>query len=131
MTSDSITPTSTFDTLGLAAPLLHAVNALGYTAPTAVQARTVPAALEGGDWMVSSQTGSGKTAAFLLPLLHRLLHAPVPDAGRVARPRAIVLCPTRELAQQVTSDAIDLMLSLIHISEPTRRTPISYAVFCL
>ena len=109
MSSESISPTSTFDSLGLAAPLLHAVNALGYTAPTAVQARTVPAALEGGDWMVSSQTGSGKTAAFLLPLLHRLLHAEVPDASRVARPRAIVLCPTRELAQQVTSDAIDLM----------------------
>ncbi len=101
--------TSTFESLGLAAPLVHAVNELGFTAPTSVQAQTVPVALQGGDWMVSSQTGSGKTAAFLLPVLHRLLSAPVPAVDRVAAPRAVVLCPTRELAQQVTSDAIDLM----------------------
>ncbi len=82
---------------------------LGFTAPTSVQAQAVPAAMKGGDWMVSSQTGSGKTAAFLLPVLERLIHAEARPADRVAAPRAVVLCPTRELAQQVASDAIDLM----------------------
>lgn len=104
-----MTDVSNFEALGLAAPLLHAVTQLGFTQPTSVQAQAIPAALKGGDWMVSSQTGSGKTAAFLLPLLHRLLHAPVAEVGRVAAPRIVVLCPTRELAQQVASDAIDLM----------------------
>ncbi|WP_220486037.1 DEAD/DEAH box helicase [Aquariibacter albus] len=98
-----------FLALGLIQPLVDAVAALGYTAPTPVQAQAVPSALAGGDWMVSSQTGSGKTAAFLLPVLQRLLTLPPAAASRVAAPRAIVLCPTRELAQQVASDAIDLM----------------------
>jgi superfamily II DNA/RNA helicase len=101
--------TSSFETLGLAAPLLHAVSALGFTEPTKVQAEAIPAAMQGGDWMVSAQTGSGKTAAFLLPMLHRLLNAGAPAQTKVASPRAVVLCPTRELAQQVASDAIDLM----------------------
>jgi superfamily II DNA/RNA helicase len=100
---------SNFESLGLAAPLLHAVTQLGFTAPTSVQEQAIPAALKGGDWMVSSQTGSGKTAAFLLPMLHRLLNAGAVEQTRVATPRAVVLCPTRELAQQVTADAIDLM----------------------
>ena len=100
---------SNFESLGLAAPLLHAVTQLGFTAPTSVQEQAIPAALKGGDWMVSSQTGSGKTAAFLLPMLHRLLNAGAAEQTRVATPRAVVLCPTRELAQQVTADAIDLM----------------------
>ena len=104
-----VTASSNFESLGLAAPLLSAVAQLGFTAPTNVQAQAVPAALQGGDWMVSSQTGSGKTAAFLLPLLHRLLNAGAAEAGRVTAPRAVVLCPTRELAQQVGADAIDLM----------------------
>ncbi|MBA3591401.1 MAG: DEAD/DEAH box helicase [Methylibium sp.] len=100
---------TTFESFGLSSPLLHAVAELGFTAPTPVQLQAVPAAMKGGDWMVSSQTGSGKTAAFLLPVLERLLNAEVRAADRVASPRAVVLCPTRELAQQVASDAIDLM----------------------
>lgn len=100
---------STFEQLQLCAPLLQAVASLGFTQPTHVQAQAIPAALAGGDWMVSSQTGSGKTAAFLLPVLHRLLQAGPAQATRVATPRAVVLCPTRELAQQVCADAIDLM----------------------
>ena len=104
-----MTDVSNFEALGLAAPLLHAVAQLGFTQPTSVQAQAIPAALKGGDWMVSSQTGSGKTAAFLLPMLHRLLHAGAPAQTKVATPRAVVLCPTRELAQQVAADAIDLM----------------------
>ena len=105
----TVTDVSNFEALGLASPLLHAVAQLGFTQPTSVQAQAIPAALKGGDWMVSSQTGSGKTAAFLLPMLHRLLNAGAPTQTKVATPRAVVLCPTRELAQQVAADAIDLM----------------------
>ena len=99
-----------FASLNLAAPLLKNIEALGYTQATPVQAQVIPATLEGGDLLVSSQTGSGKTAAFLLPLLHQLVLAnpqgsPVP--GR-AQPKILVLCPTRELAQQVATDAINL-----------------------
>jgi superfamily II DNA/RNA helicase len=120
-----MTTTLSFEALGLAAPLLQAVQALGFEQPTPVQAEAIPAALQGGDWMVSSQTGSGKTAAFLLPVLHSLhlqneqnppakLPRPakggwVPRNAAPAAPRAVVLCPTRELAQQVAADAIDLV----------------------
>ncbi|MGL5003270.1 MAG: DEAD/DEAH box helicase, partial [Casimicrobium sp.] len=61
-----------FEQLELNPALVQAVAALGYTQPTGVQMQTIPAALAGGDWMVSSQTGSGKTAAFLLPAIHAL-----------------------------------------------------------
>jgi superfamily II DNA/RNA helicase len=112
--------TVTFSSLNLAGPLVQAVTALGYTAPTPVQAATIPASMAGGDWMVSSQTGSGKTAAFLLPALHALLTSPAtkqPEParnGRMARgpaafPQVLVLAPTRELAQQVAEEAINLI----------------------
>lgn len=105
---------SSFESMGLAAPLLRAIENLGFTQPTPVQAESIPAALQGGDWMVSSQTGSGKTAAFLLPVLHKIMMAnggkssPM-DLSRFVGPAALVLCPTRELAQQVAQDAIDLL----------------------
>ena len=100
-----------FQSFALAASLLKNVAELGYTEATAVQAQVIPAALAGGDLLVSSQTGSGKTAAFLLPLINQLIEAnphssPVP--GR-AQPKVLVLCPTRELAQQVTADAVNLV----------------------
>ena len=84
----------TFKELNLAAPLLEAVEALGFTATTPVQEQVFPAAMAGGDLMVSSQTGSGKTAAFLLPLLQKLIEAnpnnkPIP--GR-AEPTYSILC---------------------------------------
>jgi ATP-dependent RNA helicase RhlE len=93
---------STFDQLGLAEPLLRAVRAQGYTTPTPIQAQAIPAVLQGGDLMAGAQTGTGKTAGFTLPTLHRLMHGkPVRDArGRIAI-RALVLTPTRELAAQV------------------------------
>jgi superfamily II DNA/RNA helicase len=87
-----------FSTLGLDPSLLATLAALGYTAPTPVQREAIPAALAGGDLLVSSQTGSGKTAAFLLPALQRL-HKPATLAGM--GPRVLVLTPTRELALQV------------------------------
>ena len=106
-----------FAALNLNSALLQAVEALGYTQPTGVQAETIPAALAGGDWMVSAQTGSGKTAAFLLPAIHALLETPPMSKGeQVARnrragasPRVLILCPTRELAQQVGAEAISLV----------------------
>lgn len=103
---------SSFASMGLAAPLLKAIENLGFTQPTPVQAEAVPAAIQGGDWMVSSQTGSGKTAAFLLPVINAIMagsnNSPI-DLHRVIGPAALVLCPTRELAQQVAQDAIDLL----------------------
>ena len=91
-----------FAKLGLNPNIVKAVEASGYTEPTAVQAQTIPAALEGLDLLVSSQTGSGKTAAFMLPCLHRLAQ---PAAVQGRGPRVLVLTPTRELAQQVTKAA--------------------------
>ncbi len=143
-----------FELLGLAPELLAAIAELGFTQPTSVQLATIPKALPGEgvngeakrfiDLMVSSQTGSGKTAAFLLPVLHTLLKQQadaeaetraewdrlVADAAakgeappkrpkrkdptstrnfKAATPGALIVCPTRELAQQVANDAIDLV----------------------
>jgi len=92
-----------FSKLGLSAPLVSALAARGYTAPTPVQQAAVPAALAGADLLVSSHTGSGKTAAFMLPALQRLA-APARGAGR--GPRVLVLAPTRELAMQVNKAAL-------------------------
>ncbi|MBU6224422.1 MAG: DEAD/DEAH box helicase, partial [Burkholderiales bacterium] len=142
-----------FVKLGLAPELLQAVADLGFTQPTTVQLKTIPLALPSDnpdtkkgfiDLMVSSQTGSGKTAAFLLPVIHTLLKqlSEAEAAGRAAyeksvadaiakgdeppkkpkrkdptnvrnfkaaTPGALIVCPTRELAQQVAHDAIDLV----------------------
>ena len=141
-----------FIALGLAPELIQAVTDLGFTEPTTVQSKTIPLAMQGTqdgaarfvDLMVSSQTGSGKTAAFLLPVLHTLLKQqadaeakerddfaracadaeakgePAPKRPKrkdptnfrnfkAAEPGALILCPTRELAQQVAHDAIDLV----------------------
>jgi len=95
--------TDTFDTLGLSAPFLKAVAASGYKTPTPVQAKTIPEVLAGHDLMVCAQTGTGKTAAFMLPALHRLDAEGQSKPGR--GPRVLVLTPTRELAQQVTDAA--------------------------
>jgi superfamily II DNA/RNA helicase len=91
-----------FSTLGLDPSLLATLTALGYTAPTPVQRDAIPAAIAGGDLLVSSQTGSGKTAAFLLPALQRLYK---PAASGGMGPRVLVLTPTRELALQVQKSA--------------------------
>ncbi|MEY4505499.1 MAG: hypothetical protein RL297_77 [Pseudomonadota bacterium] len=140
-----------FELLGLAPELVSAVAEMGFVQPTAVQLNTIPKAMvdDNGeqryaDLLVSSQTGSGKTAAFLLPVLHTLLmqqqaeerqareeqerlvaealargeEAPKrpkrkdptnPRHFKAATPGALILCPTRELAQQVANDAIDLV----------------------
>jgi superfamily II DNA/RNA helicase len=89
----------TFASLGLIEPLLRALEALGYQTPTPVQAKAIPPVLEGRDLMAAAQTGTGKTAGFALPLLQRLtMEGPKVAANSV---RALVLVPTRELAEQV------------------------------
>lgn len=89
----------TFATLGLIEPLLRALEALGYQTPTPVQAKAIPPVLEGRDLMAAAQTGTGKTAGFALPLLQRLtMEGPKVAPNSV---RALVLVPTRELAEQV------------------------------
>tara|TARA_R110002049_G_scaffold13509_3_gene58853 strand:+ start:204688 stop:206004 length:1317 start_codon:yes stop_codon:yes gene_type:complete len=95
-----------FESLGLRAELLRAVSEKGYSAPTPIQAQAIPYILEGRDLMGGAQTGTGKTAGFTLPLLHRLASQEVSQKGR--RPiRALVLTPTRELAAQVADSVRD------------------------
>ncbi|HYD97254.1 MAG TPA: DEAD/DEAH box helicase [Noviherbaspirillum sp.] len=115
----------TFETLGLHSSVQKALTEAGYTKPTPVQEQAVPAALQGRDLMVSSQTGSGKTAAFMLPALHKFALMEQPQAAQrtpnqerqaarargdrprfqPAQPKMLVLTPTRELALQVTNAA--------------------------
>ena len=92
-------PLTDFASLGLAAPLLKALAAEGYTTPTPIQAKAIPLVMEGRDMLGIAQTGTGKTAAFALPILHRLAadRKPAPRRGC----RCLVLSPTRELATQI------------------------------
>ena len=111
-----------FEALGLHASIVTAVTEAGYTVPTPVQEQAVPAAIAGRDLLVSSQTGSGKTAAFMLPALHKFAVAEQSPAAKTAaqeaqsarargerprfkaaQPKMLVLTPTRELALQVTA----------------------------
>lgn len=91
--------TAGFTSLGLGEPLLRALEALSYRTPTPVQLRAIPAVLAGRDLRAAAQTGTGKTAAFALPLLQRLSAEKTPVASNSVR--ALVLVPTRELAEQV------------------------------
>ncbi len=92
-----------FETLGLGPALLSALRTEGFDTPTSVQAAAIPQALAGRDLMVSSQTGSGKTAAFMLPSLERLSHRAA-SGGRGVQ--VLVLAPTRELAMQVADASV-------------------------
>ena len=127
----------TFAEIGLNEVLIKALNASGYTEPTPVQAQAIPAGIEGRDLMVSSQTGSGKTAAFMLPALHRFAVQELPAAAprrtanqerqsarsrgndrpryQAAQPKMLVLTPTRELALQVTAAADKYAGALRHL----------------
>jgi ATP-dependent RNA helicase RhlE len=91
--------TQTFSELGLIKPLLRAVAAENYTQPTPIQVQAIPHLIGGRDLLGCAQTGSGKTAAFALPILQRLSEQDRPATSR--RPRALVLAPTRELAVQI------------------------------
>ncbi|HWT71309.1 MAG TPA: DEAD/DEAH box helicase, partial [Oxalicibacterium sp.] len=89
--------------LGLADGIVRAVTEQGYTQPTPIQSQAIPAVLTGGDLLAGAQTGTGKTAGFTLPMLHRLATSGVKHASRTSQRaiRALVLTPTRELAAQV------------------------------
>ena len=89
----------TFESLGLAPALLRALTENNYLVPTPIQAEAIPLALAGKDVLGGAQTGTGKTAAFGLPLLNRLAKETPPNGPR--KPRALILVPTRELAVQV------------------------------
>lgn len=88
-----------FENLNLKAPFLKALSEEGYTIPTPIQNETIPLALQGSDILGMAQTGTGKTAAFALPILQKLNAMQVPDKFR--EPRAVILAPTRELAIQI------------------------------
>src|SRR5205809_5546449 len=91
-----------FSSFGLHPDLLRGVKEMGFTRPTPIQVDAIPPALEGRDVLAAAMTGSGKTAAFLLPILHRLIDKP---RGTT---RALVLTPTRELAAQVLEELNEL-----------------------
>ncbi|HUX62196.1 DEAD/DEAH box helicase [Sulfuricella sp.] len=91
-----------FASLGLSDEIVRAVTERGYTVPTPIQMQAIPAVMSGGDLLAGAQTGTGKTAGFVLPILHRLSDTSVkgPSSGRPPI-RALILIPTRELAAQV------------------------------
>ena len=99
-----------FSDLGLAPELLRAVSENAYTEPTPIQIRAIPAVLEGRDVLAGAQTGTGKTAAFVLPILQKLAglgrrHADRRGQSRPSRTALLVLTPTRELAAQIAESA--------------------------
>jgi len=94
-----------FEKLNLPEELLSAVSKLGYKSPTSIQAEAIPTILEGNDLRASANTGTGKTAAFLLPALKKVMSPPKPGCRG---PRVLILVPTRELAMQVSNEAITL-----------------------
>lgn len=100
--------TMTFDELKLAPAILKAVHEQGYETPTPIQAQAIPAVLEGHDLLGGAQTGTGKTAAFTLPMLHKLTmsRSATNKFGGIGI-RALVLTPTRELAAQVEESVRD------------------------
>ena len=91
-----------FTSLGLSEPILRAVHDAGYTIPTPIQLQAIPAVLAGGDLLAGAQTGTGKTAGFVLPILERLSAGTKPSSPFGPRPvRCLILTPTRELAAQI------------------------------
>jgi len=103
--SDAHLSQLTFESLEVAESLKRGIADLGYTRCTPIQAQTLPVALAGRDVAGQAQTGTGKTAAFLIALLNRLLTSPAAADKPLNAPRAIVIAPTRELAVQIHSDA--------------------------
>jgi len=111
--SHYLNTSTTFADLGLAQPLLRAISDAGYEHPTPIQAQAIPQVMQGHDLLAAAQTGTGKTAGFTLPILHRLLQAsaPSPETQKpqgwaqgkkpAGQPRSLILAPTRELVAQV------------------------------
>jgi ATP-dependent RNA helicase RhlE len=93
-----------FTDLGLSEPILRAISEEGYTSPTPIQEKSIPAVLKGGDLLAAAQTGTGKTAGFTLPILQRLSSSP--NTGGKRQLRVLILTPTRELAAQVQESVV-------------------------
>ncbi|MBD3241458.1 MAG: DEAD/DEAH box helicase [Chitinivibrionales bacterium] len=89
-----------FSSIGLSEPIMQAIASSGYTTPTEIQSRAIPLIIDGNDVIGCAPTGTGKTAAFVMPILHRLMSAPKAKS-RKRPPRCLVLTPTRELAEQI------------------------------
>lgn len=98
MTTETSSPN--FSELGLAEPILRAINDAGYTHPTPIQTKAIPLVINGGDLLAGAQTGTGKTAGFTLPILHLLSQKTLAETVK-GRPRCLMLTPTRELAAQI------------------------------
>ncbi|MCE0521467.1 MAG: DEAD/DEAH box helicase [Methylacidiphilales bacterium] len=113
-TTPPAAPSTKFTDLSLAEPLLRALNEKNYTEPSPIQAKAIPFLLQGRDLIGVAQTGTGKTAAFALPILQRLAAHPAPATPK--RPRALILAPTRELAAQIAQSfgAYGKFLKLTH-----------------
>src|SRR5699024_4254204 len=120
MTDKTSTNTSpSFSDFGLHPQILQAISETGYTSPTPIQAQALPVVMDGRDVMGAAQTGTGKTAAFTLPILHRLMPLANTSASPARHPvRALILAPTRELADQVADS----------VATYTRHTPLRSAV---
>ena len=97
-----------FDSLDLDATLMRGINALGFERCSPIQAQILPYTLEGHDAIGKAQTGTGKTAAFLITLFNDMLNNPVEGERYLAEPRAVILAPTRELVMQIGEDAREL-----------------------
>lgn len=96
--------TTSFTTMNLSRPIMKGLSNIGFSAPTPIQAKTIPVALLGKDIVGGAVTGSGKTAAFIVPILERLLYRP----KKTPTSRVVILCPTRELAMQCHSVGLKL-----------------------
>ncbi|MBU3614918.1 DEAD/DEAH box helicase [Polynucleobacter sp. Latsch14-2] len=94
-----------FTELGLSDSILRAIEEHGYTTPTPIQAKSIPAVLKGGDLLAAAQTGTGKTAGFTLPILQRLISNAKPVSGK-RQLKVLILTPTRELAAQVQESVV-------------------------
>jgi ATP-dependent RNA helicase RhlB len=106
---DKIAPvTMNFENLPIPPVVLDGIRRVGFTQCTEIQERTLPITLDGKDVAGQAQTGTGKTAAFLIAIFSRLLTLPPPPKGRIASPRALVIAPTRELTVQILKDAQSL-----------------------
>src|SRR5437764_13187260 len=110
-----------FSQLGLRPAFLRRCESLGYTEPTPIQAGAIPVVLTGADLIGCAETGTGKTAAFLLPTIQRMTETPRPGV------RVLVLAPTRELISQIEGSYKDRKSTRLNSSHRC----ISYAVFCL
>jgi len=112
-----------FSSFGLPEKLLHGIYAAGYSTPTEIQQKSIPSALEGKDILGCAPTGTGKTAAFMLPILTHLINNP--QQTRPGYPRVLILAPTRELAQQV-ADFVRLYASSTRITSTAIYGGVSY-----